>query len=590
MPNNFVGPHPDQPKTPRLPVLRPLFFRPIAVLALWIAAASTVWAGQAIPSLALQPGLDDILQYIASGWETLTRSMNECKSVVDPKAAGPSILYLPAGFAKPVTVAQMQRNCRVEARPLPVRITHLGQAKVEQIKPSGLLYLPHPYVVPGGRFNEMYGWDSYFILRGLLAASKLDLARGTVENFFFEIENYGWVLNANRSYYLTRSQPPFLSSMVMAIYDAEKDAGRDDREWLARAYPYVARDYQLWVNPPHLADGTGLSRYFDFGDGPVPESFGEGYYRHVAAYFLNHPELAKGEIAGVDGTSASDLSGPVLSLILCQSPEAMRARRPSAAEFGGTGCDTVRRMSLTKDYYKGDRSMRESGFDMSFRFSPFGGRTHHYAAVGLNSLLFKVETDLERMAATLGRPREAHDWHDRAEARRTAVNRYLWDPGRGLYFDYDFDKRARSGYVFATTFYPLWVGLASPEQAAAVQRNLKLLERPGGLATSTENTGGQWDYPYGWAPLQLIAVEGLRRYGYSRDADRLSTEFLSTVLRNFRRDETIREKYDVTTRSSETKVSGGYTENVIGFGWTNAAFVVLLHDLSREDRARLGDE
>ncbi len=429
MPNNFVGPHPDQPKTPRLPVLRPLFFRPIAVLALWIAAASTVWAGQAIPSLALQPGLDDILQYIASGWETLTRSMNECKSVVDPKAAGPSILYLPAGFAKPVTVAQMQRNCRVEARPLPVRITHLGQAKVEQIKPSGLLYLPHPYVVPGGRFNEMYGWDSYFILRGLLAASKLDLARGTVENFFFEIENYGWVLNANRSYYLTRSQPPFLSSMVMAIYDAEKDAGRDDREWLARAYPYVARDYQLWVNPPHLADGTGLSRYFDFGDGPVPESFGEGYYRHVAAYFLNHPELAKGEIAGVDGTSASDLSGPVLSLILCQSPEAMRARRPSAAEFGGTGCDTVRRMSLTKDYYKGDRSMRESGFDMSFRFSPFGGRTHHYAAVGLNSLLFKVETDLERMAATLGRPREAHDWHDRAEARRTGGESLSLGPG-----------------------------------------------------------------------------------------------------------------------------------------------------------------
>ena len=117
----------------------------------------------------------------------------------------------------------------------------------------GLLYLENAYVVPGGRFNEMYGWDSYFIIRGLLRDGRVNLARGMVDNFFFEIENYGAVLNANRTYYLTRSQPPFLSSMVMAVHLAQKAAGQDDRAWLETAYAYVKRDHAMWTQPPHLA-------------------------------------------------------------------------------------------------------------------------------------------------------------------------------------------------------------------------------------------------------------------------------------------------------------------------------------------------
>src|SRR5215469_892537 len=112
----------------------------------------------------------------------------------------------------------------------------------------------------------MYGWDSYFIIRGLLRDGRLDLAREMVDNFFFEIEHYGAVLNANRTYYLSRSQPPFLSSMIMAVYEAEKARGHDDRAWLAKAYQYAERDYQMWVRNPHLAGATGLSRYYDFGD------------------------------------------------------------------------------------------------------------------------------------------------------------------------------------------------------------------------------------------------------------------------------------------------------------------------------------
>jgi alpha,alpha-trehalase len=136
-----------------------------------------------------------------------------------------------------------------------------------------------------------------------------------------------------------------------------------------------------------------------------------------------------------------------------------------------------------------------------------------------------------------------------------------------------------SSYEYATTFYPLWAGLASPSQAKAVARNLPLFERQGGLATSTKETGVQWDYPYGWAPIQLLAVEGLRRYGYNVGADRVSCEFLSVVLDNFARDGTIREKFDVVSDSSNIQLAEGYRDNIVGFGWTNGVFLELLHGL-----------
>ena len=155
----------------------------------------------------------------------------------------------------------------------------------------GLLYLENKYVVPGGRFNEMYGWDSYFIILGLLRAGRIDLARGMVENFFFEIEHYGTILNANRAYYLTRSQPPFLTSMIMAVYEADKAAGHENRAWLEKAYGYASKDYETWNREPHIAGSTGLARYYDFGNGPAPESLKDeaGIHRKVASYFLLHP-------------------------------------------------------------------------------------------------------------------------------------------------------------------------------------------------------------------------------------------------------------------------------------------------------------
>lgn len=518
------------------------------------------------------PGLAPILRYISGAWETLTRSMSQCASVTDPKLKTSAVVYLPADFPTPTALAALSQQCNVSIQRLPKILHRLGEIDPRTIQPQGLLYLDHPYVVPGGRFNEMYGWDSYFIIRGLLRDGRVDLARDMVENFFFEIEHYGAVLNANRTYYLSRSQPPFLTSMILGVYQADQAAGKNDQAWLQRAYSDAARDYQLWTREPHLAGSTGLSRYYDFGTGPAPEELHNdpGYYRAVAGYYLLHPDAAAGHLL-LEKTSNPE-AGPPFALEICSGEQVVTAP-------GSAGCTHVRDLQLTPAYYKGDRSMRESGFDPSFRFGPYDGDTQFYAPVCLNSLLYKTEKDLQQMAILLDKPAEARQWDQRAQARRAAINKYLWDPQRGLFFDYNFRKQARSTYHYITTFYPLWAGLATPQQARAVERNLHIFEHPGGLAMSDQQTGVQWDLPYGWAPTQLIAIEGLRRSGFSDDANRLSYKFLSMVDENFRRDGTIREKYNVVTRSDETSVAVGYQINVIGFGWTNGAFLALLHQL-----------
>jgi alpha,alpha-trehalase len=521
--------------------------------------------------------LHELLAYIHNGWDSLTRSTSSCSGISDPKLSAAPFLYLPADFTEPRQVENMQRECGVKVAHLPQVIHHLGTTDAEAIQPPGLLYLEHQYVVPGGRFNEMYGWDSYFIIRGLLRDGRLELARGMVENFFFEIEHYGAVLNANRTYYLTRSQPPFLSSMVMAVHEAQRVAGQDDRAWLETAYSYVERDHQMWAEGPHLAANTGLSRYYDFGEGPAMEALQDenDIYRQVAAYFLFHPTVPsyEGEERDVPAGRASGL------------PYTVRVCSTGQSE---SSCEPEHFIKLKPDYYKGDRSMRESGFDISFRFGPYGAATHHYAPVCLNSLLFKSERDLAEMGRLLGKnSSEVAKWQELSDARKQAVDTYLWDEPQGLFLDYNFDNKQRSSYLYATTFYPLWAGLATDAQARAVVRNLSTFEKPGGIVMSVRETQGQWDYPFGWAPIQLLAVEGMRRYGYNAEADRVSSEFLSTVLDNFEHDKTIREKYNVVTRSSETNVKAGYAANVIGFGWTNGAFLELLHSLPPDKIARV---
>jgi alpha,alpha-trehalase len=528
-------------------------------------------AAQAKPAAAA--GLAPIRRYIAAGWDNLTRSMTDCASVVDPKMKVNPVLYVPAGFAVPPTVDKLHADCNVEIEHLPKPIHQLGEIDTSTFHPHGLLYLPNKYVVPGGRFNEMYGWDSYFIVVGLLRDGRTELARGMVENFFFEIENYGALLNANRTYYLTRSQPPFLSSMVLGVYEADKRAGHADAGWLARAYPYLEKDYSMWAREPQLAGSTGLARYYDFGEGPPPEGLQDegGFYRKVISHFMVHPEQADHYLVEQEKGKAPASPGASYAITVCDVP--MTMAKPD--------CEPERVLRLSADYYKGDRSMRESGFDISFRFGAYGAATHHYAPVCLNSLLFKTEKDLEQISELVGKHAEAKTWRERADARKRNIEKYLWDGERGLFVDYDFTEGKRSTYRYLTTYYPLWAGLATPEQAKAVVKNLSTFEQAGGLAMSPEKSGAQWDYPYGWAPVEMLAIQGIRRYGFNDDADRLSSKFLSTVLENFARDGTIREKYNVVTGSSESQVEVGYQANVIGFGWTNAAFLELLHALPK---------
>ncbi len=376
--------------------------------------------------------LADILQYISRGWDTLTRTMNRCESLEDSKTGGEAVLYLPAEMAVPPAIADLQNRCRVRVEHLPTRIAKHGEIDSSGARTEGLLYLENPYVVPGGQFNEMYGWDSYFIIRGLLRDHRTELAKGMVENFFFEINHYGGVLNANRTYYLTRSQPPFLTSMILAVYDAETAEGKQNLPWLETAYQFALRDYEQWNQQPHLAGATGLSRYFDHGDGPVPEIMGDPshYYRGAANFFLAHDHSFDSYLTREgDGHPASANLGPRFAVFVCN---------PETANLDMSECAPSSWIGLSADFYKGDRSMRESGFDVTSRFGPFGAATHHFAPVCLNSLLYKTEKDMERMSILLNHPQDAKKWKSKAVERRKRMIQYFWDGRRGLFFDYRF--------------------------------------------------------------------------------------------------------------------------------------------------------
>ena len=495
-----------------------------------------------------------IRQYITNGWSTLSRSMSECKSVADLKVQTTPVLYLPADLPTPDAVAAMHDTCHVDLRHLPRVIHHINEIRTSELPVEGLLYLPNKYVVPGGRFNEMYGWDSYFILLGLVHDNQMDLARGMVENFFFEIEHYGAILNANRTYFFTRSQPPFLSSMIREVY--EHPGSQPDQKWLASAYAYAQRDYALWTSREHQAGTTSLARYYDLGPGPVPEMADDStYYPDVIRWLLAHPT---------------------------QHPEYLV---PDSGDLAKTSCDikssnvcalaVVDGHRLSAAFFSSDRAMRESGFDTSFRFGPFSGSTANYAPVCLNSLLFKYELDMAHFATLLNRKAEAAQWTKRAGTRHAAIDKYLWNEKSGLYFDYDFTTKTQSTYHFLSTFYPLWAGAATPAQAAAVKTHLNLFEHQGGIALSDVPSGVQWDAPFGWAPTTWIAVDGLNRAGFHDDAARIAQKFDAAVLENFLRDGTIREKYNVASGSANVQVAAGYKSNVVGFGWTNGVYLKL---------------
>ena len=481
--------------------------------------------------------------YIKQTWKTLSRSLEHILEAakdakIDHVPGQPWLIYISPKEDRDAVERSLQKVispeefANVELRVLP--------DEVEQIQEHGLLYLPHDYVVPGGRFNEMYGWDSYFILLGLLRDGEVNLAKSLVEQLLYEIDHYGTILNANRTYQLTRSQPPFLTPMILRLFEYTQDKG-----WLHQILPIVESYYYYWTLPPHLNQATGLSRYYALGEGPAPEVIsseqdeaGRTHYDRVREYYRTH------EIEDYDVNLYYDRE----------------------------------RDCLTDLFYKGDRSMRESGIDPSNRFGPFSVDIIHYAPVCLNVLLYQMEQDLAQINDIIGYDDTADYWRIQARDRHHLIDQFLWDEAAGLYYDYNFSTGHRRPYNFLTTFFPLWAGIASPEQARRVVEHLPLFEAPGGLRTSTHVTGNQWDAPFGWAPLHLIAVWGLHRYGYREDANRLANSFIDMLVQDFDRTGTLLEKYDVERCSGvvSDEILFGYSSNEIGFGWTNGVFLELL--------------
>jgi alpha,alpha-trehalase len=403
-----------------------------------------------------------------------------------------------------------------------------------------------PFVVPGGRFNELYGWDSYMISLGLLVNDRIDLAKAMVTHFCFCIKHYGKIFNANRSCYLGRTQPPFLTDMAFRVYEKIKsEPGALD--FLRTAIRAAIKEYfGVWMAVPRLDAESGLSRYRPVGVGVPPETeashFVHVLFPYAEKHGLNHQEF-------VEAYNKGDVKEPELD-----------------------------------EYFLHDRAVRESGHDTSYRLEKVAA---NLATIDLNSLLYKYEVDISRAIRTffndkLEMPAEfcaegmqpgtvmtSAAWDRRAKKRRALIDQYMWNDTEGMYFDYDTVAKHQTTYESATTFWALWSGVASPAKAAVlVEKALPKLEVFGGLVSGTEKSRGQlgldrpnrqWDYPYGWAPQQMLAWDGLMRYGYTKEAERLVYKWLFMVTKAFSDfNGVVVEKYNVTQPIDPHKVDAEY--------------------------------
>jgi alpha,alpha-trehalase len=392
---------------------------------------------------------------------------------------------------------------------------------------SSLLPLPSPYVVPGGRFREIYYWDSYFTMLGLVQSGRGDLVQDMVSDFSYLIDTYGHVPNGTRSYYLSRSQPPFFFEMV-ALLD-----GHDPSAAFARYLPQLKAEYAFWMRGAEmlrpgtarrhvvaLADGSILNRYWDEYDTPRDESYRE------------------------------------------DTDVAHASHRPSSQVF------------------RDIRAAAESGWDFSSRWFADGRTlatidTTEILPIDLNSLLYGLENAISSGCRRRADRACAGEFARRAARRRAAIDHYLWDPSSGAYFDYRWTHHERIRRLSAAGLYPLFVDLASEAQAAAVAAvAAKQLLEPGGIVATPFDTGQQWDAPNGWAPLQWIAIEGLRHYNHLSLAETIACRWMINVGEHFKQSGKLVEKYDVI--QSGRGGHGGEYPLQDGFGWTNGVMRKLI--------------
>ena len=406
------------------------------------------------------------------------------------------------------------------------------QRKPDQAEPfSSLLPLPHPYVVPGGRFSEIYYWDSYFVMLGLEQDGRFDLARDMLDNIASLIERYGHAPNGNRSYYLSRSQPPFFSLMVELV------AAHDGDAVFVQYLPQLQAEYDYWMDGAadlrpasaarhvvRLPDGTLFNRYWDDRAAPRDESY------------------------------RADVE------------TARRAGRPA------------------DEVYRDLRAGAESGWDFSSRWLADGKtlstiRTTDIVPVDLNAVMAHLERTLAKAYRLKGDMEGARRRQADADRRSEAIRRVLWNGEGGFFADYLWGEGSLSETLTAATAAPLAFGVASPEQAHAIADTIrKRLLGPGGLDTTLAETGQQWDRPNGWAPLQYLAIEGLNAYGEPDLAREIARRWIATNVGSYAALGVLAEKYDVA-RSPDAGAGvgrGGEYALQVGFGWTNGVLAALM--------------
>ena len=411
----------------------------------------------------------------------------------------------------------------------------LTRHPLEHPPQGSLLQVPHPYVVPGGRFGELYYWDSYFTMLGLAASGRAELLHGMVSNFAHLIDCYGHVPNGTRTYYLTRSQPPLFAFMVEL---AQQHGQIKAIEYL----PQLRAEHAWWMRGAdalapgaaasrvvRLPDGALLNRYWDERDAPREESWIE--------------DVGTAQASGRD-------AGEV---------------------------------------YRHLRAAAESGWDFSTRWlaESAGGSvptlahicTTDIVPVDLNAFLFKLESFIAELSAQAGDGVTASDFAQRAQARKTSVIALMWDASQGAFFDHDWRLGRRRGCLTAASTAPLFAGLADDThaQAMALTVSTRLLA-PGGLSTTECASDQQWDQPNGWACLQWMAVQGFERHGHAALAHTIAHRWLATVAAVYEREGKLVEKYALRRREHESSAGGGGGEYPLqdGFGWTNGVTRALM--------------
>jgi alpha,alpha-trehalase len=400
---------------------------------------------------------------------------------------------------------------------------------------ASLIALPHQYVVPGGRFSEVYYWDSYFTMLGLKAQGRFDLIEDMVKNFAFLIDSLGFIPNGNRNYYLTRSQPPFFSLMVKLLESKDPQASAIYLEAMKKEYAFWMHGLDSLKNPGDvsehvvmMADGSVLNRYFDKGSQPRPEAFKEDV--KLAQEAGSNPEIGR-------------------------NPEHV---------------------------YKALRSAAESGWDFSSRWMTDGKtlstiETTDVVPVDLNALLWHLEKMIAAGYILKNDKDSASLYTKKYNERRRALQTFCWDPDAGFYFDYLIKDNRRSSSKSLAGVYPLFFGIAQPDQAKAVSVVLsKEFLQPGGLTTTLQVTGQQWDAPNGWAPLQWICYKGLKNYQITELADEIKRRWLRQNLRVYHATGKMMEKYNVMDTS--LVAGGGEYPNQDGFGWTNGVALAMMKD------------